>query len=100
MKKIKISSKFKKISEIYRIFSKEWEDTLNFDEQSLLEMYKNETFGTPVSNITHNGFYIGKRWMDVHVKMWKEGLKEGNITRKELYEDGKYPEWWLKKVGI
>jgi len=46
----------------------------------------------------NNGFYIGKKWLNVFVDMWKEDLKKGFLFKFELYEDPDLPDWWLDKV--
>jgi hypothetical protein len=94
----RISNKYLKMSKIYSIFSSEWKDDLDFSEKSLKEMYDYESRGVPVENTKDNGFYVGKQYMDVHITMWRKDLREGLITRKELYEDGRFPKWWLNKV--
>ena len=94
----KITKNFLKMSEIYRIFSRHWQDQLKYDETSLLEMFKYETLGEAIANPEINGFYVGKHWMDVNISMWNEELKTGYLNRLELYDDGTFPEWWLDKV--
>lgn len=59
-------------------------------------MYYGETHGDPVG--PKNGFYQGKKWMGVTVKMWKEDIEKGLLFKKELYDDPNYPHWWLDKV--
>lgn len=36
--------------------------------------------------------------MDAQVKMWNVGIREGTLFVEELYDDGRYPHWWLDKV--
>lgn len=82
--------------EVYRIFSKDYESFCDFSDQSIIELYNNESYGTTVSN--NNGFYVGKKWLNVTVKMWKEDIECGMLWKWELYKDGKFPEWWLDNV--
>ena len=82
--------------EIYRIFSKDWEDCLDFSEQKMVELYYSESYGEPVSS--DNGYYIGKRYLNLQVTMWKEDISKGLLRKFELYEDGNYPHWWLDRV--
>lgn len=82
--------------EIYKIFSKDWENMCDYSEQSLIEMYHNETHGDNVSPT--NGYYVGKKWLNVTVKMWKEDIKKGLLFKKELYDNQQYPEWWLNNI--
>lgn len=84
------------MAELYKHFAKDWEHCLDFSEESLLEMYHSETHGLPVRD--DNGFYHGKKWLNLTVTMWKEDIKKGLLFKSELYHDGKYPEWWLDGV--
>lgn len=84
------------MSEVYRIFTKDWEHLLDFSEKSLLEMYHSETHGDTVS--PNNGFYVGKKYLNVTVKMWKEDIQKGCLFIQELYIDPKYPHWWLDNI--
>jgi hypothetical protein len=84
------------MSELYRHFSNDWKECLDYSEESLREMYNSETHGDPVSST--NGFYVGKRWLNVSVKMWKEDIEKGLLFKQELYNDPNYPHWWLDKV--
>jgi hypothetical protein len=43
-----------------------------------------------------NGYFLGKKWMDVTVEMWNSGIKEGIITKDELSQE--FPVWFLDKV--
>lgn len=78
------------------MFSRDFEDCLDFSDEALLEMYESESYGT-VTCSPDNGFYHGKKWMDVTVAMWIEDLKIGTLTKRELYDDD-FPDWWLDKV--
>lgn len=87
------------MSEIYRLFG---EDDHDWSEEAALEAFQNETLGKGNHNVRlfhadrkPNGFVVGKHWSDVQLKMWRVGLKEGTLGIEELYEDGKYPFWWL-----
>lgn len=64
----------------------------------MIEMFNYESRGSPITNPRKNGYFVGKQWMDVHIKMWQEDLKKGYLTRKELYDDSIFPNWWLDKV--
>lgn len=90
---------------IYRYFCGEGEQ-FDFSEQSAIEQYLYETKGIGDLKINLfngkklNGYSIGKHWMDVTVKMWKEDLKTGLLFKSELYNDPDFKEfhWWLDKV--
>jgi len=85
------------MAELYKHFSKDWEHCLDYSEESLREMYNSETHGDPVSQ--NNGYYHGKKWLNVTVKMWKEDLNGlGLLFKDELYNYPNYPHWWLDSV--
>jgi hypothetical protein len=84
--------------EIYRIFANDWKDSLFFSENEIIELFNHESFGTPCNK--SNGFLIGKKWMDVHIKMWNEDIQKGYLRKIELYNDEKFPNWWLDKILI
>jgi hypothetical protein len=84
------------MSEIYRLFSKSWEQCLDYSEESLIEMYQSESYGTPVKST--NGFLVGKRWLSVNVAMWKEDIELGLFRKSELYNDPYFPHWWLDSI--
>lgn len=91
-----VSKKFKRMAEVYRIFSKDWEHMLDYSDDAMIEMYNSESYGTPVSRT--NGFYVGKQWLNVNVQMWKEDISKGYLQKCELYDDPKFPHWWLDNV--
>ena len=97
MKK-KVSNKYLKMSQVYCIFSSSWKDVLDFSDESLVEMYKYESTGSSIKNPLTNGFYVGKQWMDVTIKMWREDLNQKLLRKEELYKDPTFPDWWLNKV--
>lgn len=84
------------MTELYRIFAKDWEHLMDFSDEMLIELYNGESFGTPVSS--NNGFALGKKWLNVNVAMWKEDIEKGLFRASELYNDPKYPHWWLDQV--
>jgi hypothetical protein len=81
---------------VYRIFTRDTEHELDFSEDMLYEMYNAESSGGTCSH--QNGYYHGKKWMDVAVKMWREDLSKGNLFLIELYDDPVFPDWWLDKL--
>ena len=60
-------------------------------------MFLYESNGQPIKN-KNNGFYWGKKHMDVTVSMWNQDLKTGLLFKYELYEDESIPNWFLDKV--
>lgn len=71
---------------------------MDFFEESALEMFCCETYGGKPKDI--NGYYWGKHWMDVTITMWNEDLQKNPpiLLLCELYEDERFPDWWLDKV--
>lgn len=92
----RISNKFRRMCDVYRVFSKDWEHIGDYSDDAMLELYNAESRGTPVREL--NGFYIGKRWLNVTVSMWKEDMEKGLLFKKELYADEKFPHWWLDSI--
>lgn len=84
------------MSEVYRIFAKEWEHCLDFSDEMLIELFNGESYGTYVS--PKNGFAHGKKWLSLNVSMWKEDIASGLLFKYELYDDGTFPHWWLDSV--
>jgi hypothetical protein len=83
--------------EIYKIFSKDWEHICDYSEECMRELNLYESHGMGQCK-WNNGYFIGKQYMDVTLKMWKQDIKEGLLFKWELYEGDKYPKWWLDKV--
>lgn len=82
---------------IYRIFVRDFESCLDFSEDMLHEHYEHESRGMGVCS-PKNGFYHGKKWMNVTVSAWREDIKLGLLFKCELYNDHVFPHWWLDKV--
>lgn len=47
-----------------------------------------------------NGYANGKHWMDITVKMWKEDIKAGLLSKWELYLELPGIHWWLDESNI
>ena len=90
---MKISNKWKKQAELYKRFAEDWKDCLFFTEEDELSMYLHESQGTEI-NSQANGYFVGKKWLNLNVTMWKEDLGK-TLFLSELYED--FPAWWLRK---
>ena len=69
---------------------------LFYSDEEIIELFNHESFGTQIKNT--NGFLVGKKWMDVHIKMWKEDIQKGYLFESELYQDEKFPHWWLDNL--
>ncbi len=81
--------------QIYQIFSEEY-TFCDFSDDSVVELFNHESFGTSVNK--HNGFFVGKKIMDITVKMWREDISNCMLFKYELYNCGRYPDWWLDNV--
>jgi hypothetical protein len=57
--------------------------SLVFDEDALLECYNYESKGGVIS--ANNGFYAGKRFMDVTVQDAIKEIQDGNFCKAEFY---------------
>jgi len=86
------------MSEIYKVFSKDWKDILDYSDKSLVDMFNYETYGYEITNKFKNGYYVGKQYLNVQVEMWKEDIYKGILKKKELYSDPLFPHWWLDRV--
>ncbi len=78
------------------MFANDWEHVLDFSDDALVELYNHESHGLPISQ--KNGFMHGKKWLNLNVTMWKEDIGRGNLFVWELYEDPKFPHWWLDRI--
>ena len=93
----KLTGKFIRMCEVYKLFSHDWKDICDYDDDCRRELNVYESTGKGECR-WNNGYYIGKKYMDVTVKMWREDIKLGTLFVHELYEGDKYPSWWLDKV--
>lgn len=91
------SKKFLRMSEVYRHFAREAEHCLDLSDEALLELYNYESFGGSTPS-PKNGFYFGKRMLNLNVTMWKEDIERSILFKWELYDDPSYPHWWLDQV--
>ena len=83
--------------ELYKIFSKDWEDICDYSEDCMRELNVYESTGKGGCR-WNNGYYIGKKYMNVTMGMWKEDIELGLLFKQELYEGDKYPRWWLDGI--
>jgi hypothetical protein len=81
---------------LYRYFARDWEHCCDFSNESLVELYNAESYGTECR--PDNGYLVGKRWLNATVAMWKEDLEKGLLTKIELYDDPMLPRQWLESV--
>jgi hypothetical protein len=84
------------MSELYRMFASEWQHVLDFSDDALVELYNYESYGGSISQ--KNGFHHGKKWLNLAVSMWKEDIALGLLFKHELYDDPKFPHWWLDSI--
>jgi hypothetical protein len=87
-----MTPKWRQMADIYKRFAVDY-PRADFSEEAAKEMFYYESTGAarPKSS---NGYMLGKKWMDVTVKMWREDIRDGLLLRREL----DYPEWFLDRV--
>lgn len=98
--------KFRKMCEIYRIFSRNWD--CDISNKAMQEMFEFETYGRGSIEISGfnttgkraNGYAVGKKWLNVMVSEWIDEMeKYGWIDVIErLYSDPLFPKWWLNDI--
>lgn len=54
-----VSTKFKRMAEVYKTFAEPWLHTHDFSDDALIALFNNESYGTPVDE-SKNGFSLGK----------------------------------------
>jgi hypothetical protein len=82
---------------VYRIFSRDWKDICDYSDECMRELNMHESIDGRRCQ-WNNGYYIGKKYLNLNVNMWKEDIKYGTLFKYELYEDGTYPTWWLDNI--
>ena len=102
----KLTKKWLEMAEYYKRFSVEWESLCDFSDKAAQEMFDYESRGIGNIDVDSifsakkiNGYALGKKWMDVTITSWKEGIRDGWFLRNELLADG-YSESFLQRVGI
>ena len=107
---MRISKSWLKMAEIYTIFAKAEEylyhskNYLNFSDKAKEEMYLYESQGIGDLNLEIfcgkriNGYFYGKRMLNITVTMWKKDIENRLLFKYELYNDPKFPHWWLDKI--
>ena len=93
----RVSRKWLRMAEIYKRFA--CDHQADFTDDAAMAMYLHESTGSPLPDARTNGFALGKKWMDVTVKMWKEDIPQYGLTVPELQADG-WPDWFLARVGV
>lgn len=106
---------------VYKLFAEPWASSCDFSDEAALALYHYESKGEgnlaiDVFNKTHNGFMVGKKWLNVQVSSWIQDcslwvIKEDSPEPVEnrpyegwytvlhrLYADPKFPHWWLDEV--
>lgn len=107
-----MNKRYLKWKEIYKRFTQGYnQKSLDFSNKAFKEMYLYESEGVGELNIHDmhseylktgqkiNGFLVGKRNLDITVKMWLHTVKNPGwyYTLKSLYNDW-FPKWFLTKV--
>lgn len=75
-----VSNKFLTMCDLYLLFAEDWKDLLDFSDQMKVELYNSESYGTSVSST--NGYFVGKKYLNVQVTMWKEDIKKDCCLKK------------------
>ena len=117
-KKIKITNKFRNISEIYKKFSKikridnapkeliiiwdEYDSHRDYSDEALEEAFRKESLGEDFniirSNAKINGYIEGKQWMDLTLtEYWIPDILSGELPIGSLYNED-LPDSFLDKV--
>jgi hypothetical protein len=98
----KVSKRFERMCEVYRVFAEDWAPCCDFSEAAKLQMYLAETFGDPIGTINGappvNGYLVGKHWLNVTMAMWAEDKALGHLVVSELREDPRFPKWWRESL--
>lgn len=90
-----MTNKWLKMAQIYWMFARDGD--FDFSPNAMQEMYDYESTGKGhielgIYGFTTNGYYIGKHWMDVMIKMWRQDLGK-TLFKEELYSS--YPKWFV-----
>jgi hypothetical protein len=80
---------------VYVFFAKAYDcGDADFSDEAALRMYKAESLGGShkfpyYENIDgkFNGYALGKHFMDLQLKMWKEDIQSGILFKYELLDD-------------
>ena len=91
-----VSKRFLRMAAIYRVFADSWSRTLDFSDGALQSLYGRESYGATLS--ANNGYAVGKQYLNLQVTMWREDIRDGLLAKWELYEDARFPHWWLDSV--
>ena len=81
------------MANLYKRFA---EPDMDFSTIALEAAYNFERHGIADSNFERNGYYQGKRIMDITAKMWIKDIENGLLTKGELYEE--FPKWFIDKI--
>jgi len=104
---MKITRRWLKKAEIYKIFTNPWKHRCTFTEKDAEELFIYESTGMgnisiDTFNDSSNGFAVGKKWADVQVNMWLEDFSKNRLFARmclqEMYWNKEFPEWWLDTI--
>jgi hypothetical protein len=91
-----LSQRYRRMCDVYLIFVEDWKHLVDLSDEAKVELFNHESLGFPIS--PNNGYALGKKWLNVQVTMWFEDIEKGLFWSSELYEDPKYPHWWLDSI--
>lgn len=96
---MKITNKWRKKAEMYKMMRKGIHDSLDFSEKAAQAMFDYESGGgmPPEKN---NGYKVGKMWLNWQITEWKKDIKSGLLFVSELYKDSSLPKWFLDSIDF
>lgn len=93
-----------RMAQVYKIFGEnKFTTNLDFSANAAKEMFEFESTGkgnleSSIFSNKVNGYYYGKKMLNITVAMWKEDITKGLLFIVELYQDKKFPHWWLNRI--
>jgi hypothetical protein len=92
---MKPSKKWMATAKVYVFFAKAYDfECADFSDEAALKMYQAESLGGSYKFSYHekfngnfNGYALGKHFMDLQLKMWKEDIIDGILLKRELIFD-------------
>jgi len=94
-----MNKNYERMTRVYRLFAV---GDYDFSEKAFNDMYAYETHGEggfgKIFTPTDNGYFIGKKLLNITVSMWMERMNTPGwyYFLKELYQE--FPTWWLDKI--
>jgi hypothetical protein len=108
IEKVKRNKKYMKMAKLYKEFNP-FNDICDYSDEALLEAYNLETHGivSKEKNIfreeSHNGYVVGKKYMDVTFAMWKNDVDTygwGQTIRGLMDKNFDPVPAWVVKIAL